>query len=184
MEYCNISILLEREQFYLDHLKPKYNKAKITSSTLGVPKSKETKATKINSLKGVYAGENSPLLGKTHTEETKLLMSKAHQGTNNSMYGKTHTEQTKLLMSLAKKGSNQDKKTKEAISAANGTVVYLYALESSTVKFCLIEKFTSLRKLGEFLGTSHSNVSRYLKSGAILTRNGISYKISLTELDT
>ena len=87
MEYCNISILLEREQFYLDHLKPKYNKAKITSSTLGVPKSKETKATKINSLKGVYAGENSPLLGKTHTEETKLLMSKAHQGTNNSMYG-------------------------------------------------------------------------------------------------
>lgn len=53
--------------------------------------------------------------------------------------------------------------------------------------FCYIDKFMarrSLRKLGKFLGTSHSNVSRYLKLGAILTRNGLSYQISHTELDT
>lgn len=35
-------------------------------------------------------------------------MSKAQQGTNKSVYGKTHTEQTKLLMSLAKKGATHD----------------------------------------------------------------------------
>ncbi len=76
-------------------------------------------------------------------------------------------------------------KTKKAISAANGTAVYLYAacLENSTDPFCLIQKFTSLREAGKYLGISHSNVSRYIKSGALFSRRGINYKFSLTLLD-
>ncbi len=77
-----------------------------------VPKSAETKAKISQALKGVYTGENSPLFGRTHTEETTLLMSQARQGTDNFMYGKTHsaaTEQSKLLMSLAKTGKVDNK---------------------------------------------------------------------------
>ena len=36
LEYCEVSDLLKREQFYLDLLKPIYNIAKIAGSTLGV----------------------------------------------------------------------------------------------------------------------------------------------------
>jgi hypothetical protein len=50
-------------------------------------------------------------LGKTHTDETKFLMSQAHLGTKNSMYGKFHTEQSKSLISLARKGKVHDNKT-------------------------------------------------------------------------
>ena len=52
-------------------------------------------------------------------------MSQDQLGAKNPMYGKFHTEQSKLLMSLAKTGKVHDNKTKEAISAANGTTVYL-----------------------------------------------------------
>jgi len=158
---------------YLDLLKPSYNIAKIAGSTLGVPKSEETKAKLSESLKKYYGENDSPLLGKTHTDETKFLMSQAHLGTKNSMYGKLHTEQSKSLMSLVKKGKVHDNKTKEAISVANGTAVYLYAacLGNSTDSFCLIQKFSSIREAGKYFGISHSNVSRYLKSGALYFSN-------------
>ncbi len=34
LEYCDVPVLLEREQHYLDLLKPTYNIAKIAGSTL------------------------------------------------------------------------------------------------------------------------------------------------------
>ena len=52
----------------------------------------------------MYVREKSPLYGKTHTEETKVLMSQSRLGTKNSMYGKSHTTKTKMLISLARKG--------------------------------------------------------------------------------
>ena len=52
LEYCDVSALLEREQYYLDLLKPAYNIAKIAGSTLGVPKSALTKAKISEALQG------------------------------------------------------------------------------------------------------------------------------------
>ena len=43
IEYCDISILLEREQFYLDLLKPQYNILKIAGSLTGFLHTEETK---------------------------------------------------------------------------------------------------------------------------------------------
>ena len=74
-------------------------------------------------------------------------MSKAKVGTNNPMFGKSHTEQTKLLMNKAKVGRSLDNVIKEAISIANGTPVYLYVACSSTDAFALLKQFSSLRKL-------------------------------------
>lgn len=68
-------------------------------------------------------------------------------------------------MSLAKTGKVHDNKTKEAISA-----------------FCLIQKFSSIREAGKYFCISHSNVSRYIKLGALFSRNNINYKFSLTLL--
>jgi group I intron endonuclease len=78
LEYCDVSKLLEREQYYLDLLEPDYNIAKIAGSTIGIPRSEEFK-NKLSELQK----------GKVHTEETKLLMSQSHSGSNNSMFGTT-----------------------------------------------------------------------------------------------
>ena len=60
LEYCDPSMLLNREQHYIDELKPTYNIAKIAGSTLGVKKAtqEEAKNNISKALKGVYAREN------------------------------------------------------------------------------------------------------------------------------
>ena len=44
LEYCDPSKLIEREQYYIDLLKPEYNVLKIGGSSLGAKHSEETKA--------------------------------------------------------------------------------------------------------------------------------------------
>ena len=43
LEYCDVSKLLEREQYYFDLLKPDYNIAKVAGSTVGIPRTEEHK---------------------------------------------------------------------------------------------------------------------------------------------
>nr|QBM09657.1 hypothetical protein [Dactylella sp.] len=49
LEYCSVSVLLKREQYYLDLLKPTYNIEKVAGSSLGLTRSEETKS-KISKL--------------------------------------------------------------------------------------------------------------------------------------
>nr|QVG61535.1 hypothetical protein [Rhizoctonia sp.] len=174
LEYCDVSKLLEREQYYFDLLKPDYNIAKVAGSTICVPRTEEFQ-NKLSELRK----------GKVHTEETKLLMSLSHSGSNNSMFGKKHTERTKELISLSKLGKVRDINTKNTISASNGTSVYLYALcsDCSMVKYCLVKQIFSFREAGKYLNMSHSNVSRYLKSGKLISRIDGKYKLSISLLE-
>ena len=43
LEYCNLTNLLEREQYYIDTLQPEYNILKFVTSSLGLKLSEETK---------------------------------------------------------------------------------------------------------------------------------------------
>ena len=47
-----------------------------------------------------------PMLGKTHSEETRRKMSEAQKGENNHMYGKKLSKETRRKMSEAQKGEN------------------------------------------------------------------------------
>jgi group I intron endonuclease len=68
LEYCEPSQLIEREQFYLDLLKPEYNILKVAGSTLGF---KHSEATKIR-MSIINTGANHPLYGKTPNYETRV----------------------------------------------------------------------------------------------------------------
>jgi len=103
LEYCDASIVIKREQYYLDLFNPIYNIAKTAGSSLGIKRSVETKLKLSKSLKGVYTGNKSKLFGKTIDNATRNKMSISKAGVNNPLYGKTHKESTKNLMSLAKK---------------------------------------------------------------------------------
>ena len=96
LEYCEPNIIIEREQYYLDLLKPEYNICKIAGSSLGRKLSKEAR---INI--GMRNKNNPSMLNKHHTNDTKLLLSALRKGPKNPMYGKHHTKETKLKIKMS-----------------------------------------------------------------------------------
>ncbi len=80
LEYCEKDKLIEREQYYIDTLKPEFNICKIAGSCLGIKRSKETKKKISDSQKG----EKSSWYGRRHTEESKKKLSNAQKGKKQS----------------------------------------------------------------------------------------------------
>jgi group I intron endonuclease len=197
LEYCDNSknTLLEREQYYIDLLNPIYNIDKIAGSSAGRILSENTKQLISNSLKKRYLTHSSKNKGKIHTEETKLLMSRNRTGPKNPFYGNKHSEESKELIRKSKLGKTQSIETREARSSTLGQTIYLYKknidknleieltnsdyllykdksinnynIPTSENSFSLVKQFQSIRKLGEFLGVSHSTISSYLKTGKV-----------------
>lgn len=75
LEYCDKQETFVREQYYLDLLQPEYNICKVA---------------------GVYAGYK-------HSEEIRREMSESRRGINNSFFGKTHTDETKSIISAERR---------------------------------------------------------------------------------
>lgn len=69
IEYCNNSNILEREQYYIDALKPEYNICRIAGNCLGIKHSKETINKRAESLKRVWKNKN---LGISKTKQLAL----------------------------------------------------------------------------------------------------------------
>ena len=90
LEYCEPSKCIEREQYYLDLLKPEYNILKTAGSTLGFKHTEET----INKFRT-----------RKHSEETKKRMSVVYRG--------KRTEEAKKRMSEAKKNMTEETKKNE-----------------------------------------------------------------------
>jgi group I intron endonuclease len=75
IEYCNKDDLLNREQYYMDLLKPKYNVYKIAGSSLGYKHTEETVA-KLKAIgkNRIILEEERARVGKIHlccSEESK-----------------------------------------------------------------------------------------------------------------
>jgi len=79
LEYCSPDKCLIREKHYLDIFNPDYNIAK---------------------------NPTAPFFGRTHSDETKTILSDVNTGENNPMFGKNHKEETKTILSEQKKGEN------------------------------------------------------------------------------
>lgn len=165
LEYCDINNLTEREQYYMDLFNPKYNTLKIAGSSSGHKLSDETKAKISQSLKGVYTNEKSALFGRTHTEETKALMSLTRANIN-SLVAPHNTEETKELMRQKALGRKHSEETLLKMSAARGYSVDI--LEKCDLEgYKLIGSFVSIRKAANFLEISRSTVKLYINSGQI-----------------
>lgn len=107
LEVCDISELIEREQYYIDSLKPEYNMSPIAGTTLGRVTRQETKEKISKSLMG-HIGANR---GGKLTNEAKSKISLANSG-------KKRTNITKEKLSLLSKerwrlNPNQNKKVNE-----------------------------------------------------------------------
>jgi group I intron endonuclease len=121
IEHCDSDVLINREQFYIDALRPKYNTCLVAGSPRGVKRSEETKA-KVRAAN----------VGRKHSEETKAKLSAAKIGKRLSedhkaklsaarigKIGKKHSEETKAKMSAAHTGKKFSEEHKAKMSAAN-----------------------------------------------------------------
>lgn len=88
LEYCNLSDLTIREQYYFDKLEPQYNTLIIAGSSLAFYHSEDTKSKISIALKGIYIGDKSALLARSHLDETKELMSLKKAGEKKSFIWK------------------------------------------------------------------------------------------------
>lgn len=166
LEYCDKDILNEKEQHYMDIIKPVYNTLKIAGSSSGYKHSQESKDKRSLSLKGKYTGINSPLFGRTHTEQTKELMSSMRKAQDNYFYGKTHTDESKELIRQKATGRKHLPSTLEKMSKIKGNPVNIYEkCDSEGFKF--IGNFISARKAAIFLGISGSTIIKYMHSGEV-----------------
>ena len=75
IEYCNKENLIEREQYYIDNLKPEYNCLKIAYSSIGYKHSKETKEYLSSKFKGMQRSLGR-VLGKDSKRKQSLAKSK------------------------------------------------------------------------------------------------------------
>jgi len=176
LEYCDKSDLIIREQYYFNKLNSQYNILKIPGSYRDFKHSEETKTKISKSLKGIYKKEKSALFGRTHTKETRKLMSLKKARNNNPLFGKTQSKDTIELIRQKALGRIHSEETKLKMSAVRGNPVNIYEKCSSASEgFKLIGSFVSARRAGKFLDISGSTVIRYMNSGEIFKER---YKFS------
>jgi group I intron endonuclease len=165
LEYCDIANLTEREQYYFDKLNPRCNTLKIAGSSLGHKVTEDTKAKISKSLKGIYVKEKSALYGRTHSEETKAVMSLKKSENNNPLFGKIHSEETKELIRQKALGKHSEE-TLLKMSASRGYLVNILE-KCNSEGFKLIGSFVSIRRAAKFLDISSNTIKLYINSGKI-----------------
>jgi len=111
LEYCSVDNLIQREQYYLDTLKPEYNICTTAGSTLGKLHSLEAKDKISITKKGTNLAEANSFFGQTHSEESRERMAEAKLGRTLSdltieklraaQLGKKFTEEHKSNLSTA-----------------------------------------------------------------------------------
>jgi group I intron endonuclease len=134
LEYCDRNLLIEREQYYLDNLKPEYNILNIANSRLG---SKQSEATKISLSKG----KHHHFTGKMHTYESRKLISIGLKSIIRTNTPKVIKLETKLKISLR----------------SRGVPVKVFDLKGN-----LIREFPSIRSTADYLGLHAKSLMRYL----------------------
>jgi group I intron endonuclease len=142
LEYCESYLLIAREQYYMDILKPEYNILKAANSRLGSKHTLETKALMSIKLKGI----NNPSFGKTLSQETRIKISESLKSSfmfKNSikLRLKNITHETKLKRSLR----------------SHGVKVKVYDIENNLVK-----EFPTMTSVALQFNISSRTVGRYL----------------------
>jgi group I intron endonuclease len=142
IEYCDPNILIEREQYYIDQLKPEYNILKTAGSSAGF---KHTEAS-IELIRATALSRKPRII----SEETKSKISA-------SLLGRTLSKETKLKM----KGRIHTAEAKSKIGISNYKVQAVTVTNNQTG---VSIDFTTMKKAAEFLGTSSTQVRNYIKS--------------------
>lgn len=141
-EFCSyeISGIIEAENKYISYFpfEMLYNLTPAAGSLYGYKHTEEAKA----KMKLYYINKNNhPMYNKTHTSETKAIISKP--GLLNPMYGKKHTAEARAKIS---------DRLSNPITLYDNNNQYILTFKNSV-------------QLSEFIGCFKGTIGRYLKSG-------------------
>lgn len=125
LEYCDLSLLTEREQYYIYNLKPQYNILKVAGSSLGhkqsdeskaifflsfffffLIKKKEEKAQKDKMLQEKAEKKMSPKKEFFSVAKRSRALKGIYIGIKSKYFGNIASQETRDKMSIKKKGSN------------------------------------------------------------------------------
>ena len=155
LEYCEPSNCIDREQYYLDLLKPEYNILKTAGSSLGYQHLEEAKK---------RISEAS--LGRIHSDGAKKRISEAQKGNKNCL-GRKLSEETKNKISEANKGV---RKTGPVGSpSVQIEVIDLYTGIKTT--------YDSISEAARALGVDKGGISKYFSRNSQTPFKG-QYKLS------
>jgi group I intron endonuclease len=138
MEYCEPNLLISREQYYIDCLKPKYNILTTAGSRLGSIQSQKTRQ---------YISK--VLINRVFSDESrdKMKIAAKHRlGDKTSFFGKTHKIATKNKISLTK----------------------YVPVKVTNVKTNNITIFASNKDAAEYLRIGESTLRKYKKQAKLL----------------
>lgn len=153
LEYCDPSSIIEREQYYIDLLKPEYNILQVAGSLFGykhTPESLEKmREIALNRSDETKSKLREAALGKTynHTEETKIKL-------RDAVLGKKHSEETK-----EKLRNIQSNRTKHPVSG--------FKIEVKDIETGQTFLYDSIRTAGKELNSNHNSLSYNLDNGKL-----------------
>jgi group I intron endonuclease len=153
LEYCDPSLVIMREQHYIDLLNPEYNILKIAGSLFGYKHSPESLKKMSDLAKNRSAETLAKLreaaLGRTykHKEETKIKLSE-------NMLGRTHSQASKDKMSAF-----QSNRTKHPVKG--------FTTRVKDIQTGQIFLYNSLREAGKGLNSNHKTVKYNLNTGKL-----------------
>jgi group I intron endonuclease len=153
LEYCDPSSIIEREQYYIDLLKPEYNILQVAGSLFGYKHTTESieKMRKIalDRSDETKANLREAALGKTynHTEQTKNKL-------RDAILGKKHSEETKEKLRII-----QSNRTKHP---APGFKIEVKDMETGQIFL-----YDSIRIAGKELDSNHNSIRYNLDNGKL-----------------
>lgn len=104
MEECEKSVLLQREQYYLDNLKPQFNYLKVAGSNLGYVPTEETREKLRKHFKGISPSNK----GVPRSEETKQRLKDAWKRKKENGYKATDETRRKISEGLKGKPKSEE----------------------------------------------------------------------------
>lgn len=155
IEYCNKDIIIKREQYYIDLLKPEYNICKIAGSCIGYKHSEETKKLLSDISKG-----------RKHKIEFSLNLSKTRRGIKYKL--------NKVNKNKNKKREAKSETIKKISSRAQGVNVKIYDRLNNFIK-----EFPSMRSAAKFVGINRTTISNIFKTG--ISYDDYNYKFEIKD---
>jgi predicted transcriptional regulator len=199
LEYCPISILLDREQFYIDKLNPEYNILKIAGSNLGY---KHTEASlklmsiaskSRNELEEVLKLKREVMLGrklsKDHLENmaknnpfrVPVILSNLETGKREEFTSMIQAAQflgvdmttvkRYLINNKPCKGYMITKATSISNSSSSNLTNSRQAVLLTNSVSGITKEFSTMKAAYQFLGISHKQLSNYLKNNESSSSN-------------
>lgn len=177
LEYCETSLLIKKEQMYLDLLNPEYNILKIAGSRLGHKTSEETKEIISLALRGrKFKLKSNNIKNKTPTIETKLKLSLRCKGVIVRVFDFSNNliNEFSTITATANYFGVSEKFINKELNRNKSYLGFIFKSETKDIRIWvhdinhqLVGVFTNIKKTSQEFNIPVTTLRRYINSGKL-----------------